>query len=259
MAMLLLFSYKAFSQAYIKSKIIQPDYKKWEQVKEGMAQDEVEKLLGAPIKVIGNPKANYLSTVYYGTVVEKSVVFPMDLDFVILYHSGKVYKAVNPFMIEKLPSDGIPSVPKPFAPQNNSMFTVNIVDLRWFPAAGKYPMRYEIEIELYGHSPDPSKMEWVKDVTLNSDIPFLSYPATGGKERWRVRAINDLGESNWSEYQYFELVPPTVAVQQPQRNNDSAKKESGIGVQPVHPPEPAPLPPPEGGHRVQQPESDLKK
>jgi hypothetical protein len=41
---------------------------------------------------------------------------------------------------------------------------------------------------------------------MTSDAPYDAY-AFGGRQpgRWRVRARNSVGESQWSEYRHFEF------------------------------------------------------
>jgi hypothetical protein len=76
------------------------------------------------------------------------------------------------------------------------------VDFRWYASSGDYPMKYEIQVDTQN-----SSGEWKigKDL-LRADIPYCSYVHSGASPgRWRVRAVNAKGKSDWSEYFTFDF------------------------------------------------------
>ena len=72
--------------------------------------------------------------------------------------------------------------------------------MRWFASSGDYPIRYEVDVDtLYGSG------KWSEGSYLNRvQHPYASHVHAGSnKGRWRVRAINEKGTSEWSNYRYF--------------------------------------------------------
>ncbi len=190
-------------------KAIQPNYNKWNKIKKGMSYSDVVKILGKPIeKPLGNPDIDspyYGLEAIYGIVVKKSKVIPENLCFEILFLGGKVDKKVNPFNCPVLSKNGIPTVPKMIYPLNNTTFSEDhfpqIVDFRFFPASGEYPMGYLLEVDSYNIF-----FEKWNPILWSSSIPYFAVSLNGGHiYRWRIKAVNKLGESHWSKYRYFNF------------------------------------------------------
>lgn len=181
---------------------IQPDYGAWGRVKEGMIEDEVLGILGKPLRGLGNTRhgEEELYSWSYGSILGGSIVFPEPIGFDVLFKQGKVDAVVDPFD-GVLSKDGVPTVPRPIIPHAHQAFDhfPRFVDFRWYPSSGKYPMRYEIQIDT--KHPD----EWYVE-RFAVEIPF-HVDSFGGanKGRWRVRAVNGVGKSDWSEFRQFEF------------------------------------------------------
>ncbi len=221
-------------------KGIQPLYKKWNQIEKNMTYPDVEKILGKPIeKPFSNllDKNPYLGIrTIYGIVVKKSDIIPEDLCFYVYFMGGKVVEKTNPFGYKTLPNKSLkPATPKMLSPPNNMVWDNNpyIMDLRCYPAFGKYPMYYIFEIDYYNFI----EKEWVYDL-IASPIPHVSVSLTNfSRYRWRIKAINSLGESLWSKYRYFSFNNPkdiinvnihgkqqSVKTPTPPQENDSEKR-----------------------------------
>jgi hypothetical protein len=120
--------------------------------------------------------------------------------------TGRVFTKADPFDGEFSP-DGIPSKPKIFTPPSGAFFEhyPRIIDMRWYPVSGKYPVKYEIEI---GHASE--MIGPFHDRIVESELPFPYFVAQfGGSQpgRFRVRGRNALGTGEWSEYRYFDFTP----------------------------------------------------
>jgi hypothetical protein len=83
------------------------------------------------------------------------------------------------------------------------------VDMRWEPSSGEYPMEYEIEVSngQYDIGYDANaRFSYYVSAVHHSRLPHLSIAFEGSDGRWRVRAKNRLGESDWSAERYFEFL-----------------------------------------------------
>jgi len=130
---------------------------------------------------------------------------------------GKVSSLENPFGTEKLSQDGKPTIPVLIFPYDNFIFKhqPRLVDFRWYPSSGKYPMRYTIEID------ERLPGRW-QSYEKKANIPYYSYTFRSSIFRWRVKAINSLGESAWSEYRYLIFISP-------KDKNESEDKDNNLG------------------------------
>jgi hypothetical protein len=183
-------------------KSVQPDYSKWESLKVGMTETDVEKLLGDPIE-------KNSSGLIYGRLEFDSPSVPQSFEFSIRIRDGKVLHWGHPFG-GKLSPDGKPTKPMLIYPRDRSKFDhyPRFVDLRWSPSSGKYPIEYAIEIqsgqyELRGGEEKPVLVYHDAD-DLVSELPYAAFSFVGKNPgRWRVKAKNELGESEWSEWRLF--------------------------------------------------------
>ncbi len=157
----------------------------------------------------------------YGYTHKRSTVFPFDLDIAVHMCMGRVVSIEDGFGGVPISLVGKPSTPRLLKPLHGIICDhyPRFLDLRWYPASGEYPMSYEIEVQsLVGDN------HWVDDTAVyepievggkkivpppfvrRSSVPFCSYRHSGmGIGRWRVRATNTLGVSDWSEYAAFEF------------------------------------------------------
>ena len=196
-----------------ENKILQPDYDKWEQVKKGMTIEEVKKLLGEPLILTENTtyKADIKTRkviklksflAIYGAIASYTYAGNI-VQFQIYYENGKVAYKRSPFENRKLSKDGKPTTPKLILPYDKAIFTHYpcVTDFRWFASSGEYPMSYKIQFDAYINF----RKKWHSSSGISITTHYASVLGGYGKFRWRIKAINKLGESNWSEYRYFEF------------------------------------------------------
>ena len=189
---------------------VQPDYAKWQSVQIGMSLDEVTEILGQPRKdeyLAANQP--YLS---YGYIQLPFVPHPRTYRFLVGFDDhGHVFTKQDPFN-GRFSVDGLPTTPELIVPADMQVFShfPRVVDIRWFPVSGKYPVTYTVELgsfpfpELDGA---PRGVKWIDEVFESDLVSPYFVTSFGGAcpGRIRVRARNDLGESNWSDSRRFRF------------------------------------------------------
>lgn len=194
----------------VEASARQLDQQLWRQIKRGMSEEEVVALLGQPKeKTEGFDRtSDVLYSWSFAPLVPASVAFPKPLGLTLRLHKGKVRSIEDPFN-GAVSADGKPTRPMPLAPADLPVYShyPRVIDLRWYPAAGKYPMRYEIEITARGRNAMTGEdKDWGRPTLYTSDVPYLAHLFVGAQQgRWRVRAVNALGTSEWSDYCVFEF------------------------------------------------------
>ncbi len=191
-----------------KPEYIQPDYKKWMAVEIGMSRDEVITLLGSPLDdEYHGGKAHFDDSYYsYGYLQMPMLPHPRTYTFLIGFDANnKVAIKSDPFN-GRFSADGVPTAPELIIPQNQTIFShyPRIIDIRWYPSSGIYPLTYIVELGV-GLPFGDTKFN---DEEIESDlpIPFFITTFVGAQPgRFRVKAKNQIGESGWSEYCYFEF------------------------------------------------------
>ena len=142
----------------------------------------------------------------FGYLYREGLHFPDAPTYHVHFENGFVTNWHTP-MGDNDMAGGVPSVPTPSLPQDNSRFTHSprIVDLRWRLSTGDYPIKYEVQFKSVDEA-NPDR-ETIGEL-LSSDVPYLAVRAPSGwsKHMWRVRAANAGGMSDWSAWQtfYFE-------------------------------------------------------
>jgi hypothetical protein len=193
---------------------VQPDYSKWNSIKIGMAEAEARQILGKPIHEEEVPEKYrddpaYPKRLFYGRITFDSPSVPASFEFYIYIQQGNVSVKGHPFGGE-LSRDGKPTVPELIYPRDRTKFdhAPRFVDLRWNLSSGKYPIEYLVEVET-GQYELRAKDGFAERVYHKSEdqstvLPYAAF-AFGGKNpgRWRVKAKNELGESDWSEWRTF--------------------------------------------------------
>jgi hypothetical protein len=170
----------------------QPDYACWQQVTCGMSSNDVVALLGEPRNQGGCELVSFWD---YGVLFPVSSRLPSPYAFTVIFVGKNVTDTLDPFE-GVFSTNGIPTTPRLITPFNESVFDHHprIVDFRWQPSSGIYPLTYEVDISAgYSGKVDMPCMSWA----LSRD----------GSHRWRVRAVNSLGKSPWSEWRSFFFVP----------------------------------------------------
>lgn len=190
------------------SRVVQPKYYLWKQLKTGMTFDEVEQLLGEPLEtreLEGNTIATSLTTAmwFYGVIELNSPQLPTPYRFAIAFNNGKLQSTFTPF--KELSPHGVPTKPSWLSPPHGSVFsgTPCFVDLRWEPASGKYPINYNIEVEWGTGVEGLPYSVYFRGTT---DIPYVCVEHIGHVGRWRVRGVNALGRGEWSDYAVFSII-----------------------------------------------------
>ena len=183
----------------------QPDPKSWKKIQPGMSYSEVVEILGEPIKdpFYPHPEKVPNSHFLFGWLGLLYVPHPRTYRFVVTFdREGKVWRTEDPFGGESS-EDGIPLKPQIVAPQEEQVFShyPRIMDFRWRPPAGEYPMKFELELghEFRGHFTDQVIRDDLESVYF---CHSFSGATTG---RVRVRAKNQKGTSEWSDYRTFRF------------------------------------------------------
>lgn len=188
-----------------KLRVRQPDYKRWQSIKIGMSRIEVIARLGRPLRdPYLSPQPEFS---VYGYLQMPLMPHIRTYYFYIQYDEElRVESKADPFG-GVFSIDGKPSRPIILAPTPGAEFChyPRIVDLRWHPVSGKYPMRYEIEIG-YGEfgTEDPEFFDEIQETS--HPFPYYVTEFSGDSPgRFRVRAINSLGKGKWSEHRHFDF------------------------------------------------------
>ena len=181
------------------------DPAKWAQLHAGMAGSDVERILGKPDR--REQPASNRTTLTYGEIAPKGQIFPDGLAYVVWLDEKNNVDSIDAPFGDAAPRAGIPSKPKIFLPLARSVFThyPRLVDVRWYPVTGTYPIAYEVAYEV-GYAPPGAKLTWHLDKTLKTDIPYLSLSHGGGQPgRVKIRAKNSAGSGPWSDYAVFSF------------------------------------------------------
>jgi hypothetical protein len=136
------------------------------------------------------------SWLYTGKVRFDSHAMPGEYQWVVFIHEGKVLDILDPFDGARSAS-GAPTVPHLLVPSEGwkgSGFPY-MADLRWYMSDGLAPMSYDIEVDV------DSRVAWTPNSRVTTNMPYAAIELKGkNRARWRVRARNELGTSEWSEY-----------------------------------------------------------
>lgn len=196
--------------------LVEPEYAKWDAVNVGMTEADVLRILGKPLEQDDVPPhrgdAPFRSrTVAYGRLRFRSPAVPGALRFQIEFQNGEVVAKADPFG-GHLSRDGKPTVPVPIFPVEYTILDHHprFLDTRWYPSSGEYPITYTVQVE-YAWFRDRGlngKPIWLYEPLdeLASRLPHVAVQFMGMQPgRWRVRASNRLGESDWTDWSRFEF------------------------------------------------------
>ncbi len=188
----------------------------------------------------------------YGWLSFSHPAFPKPIYFSVLIQKNRVLDLSDPFR-QRFSSDGKPTVPELVVPANQTEFDVHPHDSS---TCGGHRVqefiRSSTRLRLKEIQPEQSKerrkwaMEYRQKQNLKASAPYAaaSFPSNPG--RWRVRASNSLGTSEWSEYRYFSFRPDG-----PHPNDKMAASEPASAAGPV-PPEV------DRGMMVPEPKKDIR-
>jgi len=181
-------------------QIQQPDYAAWQSITNGTPCSRVIELLGEPRSI---HDGGIFKLWHYGTIHARSKTVPEDLQFTLFIAGDTALQRGDPFD-GVLSSSGLPVPPQLVFPYNGMVLShhPNYLDFRWRPSSGTYPIKYHIVV--------------TPGVNVKTDGIFYSFkPAmnVSGTQQfaWRVRAINELGCSAWSEERTFTFTAPKKA------------------------------------------------
>lgn len=236
-----------------------PEAAKWRALRTGMTEAEVMALLGQPRWRDARPAATtepgviqYYAWNYGGLTFQTFNSNGAD-EYLVYFHEGRVAQIIDPWN-GKISLDGRPTVPELLLPEAGQKLNhyPRFMDFRWQPASGKYPMEYEVVIQMLScdqnaaehlddyvgeqvdalrqsarkeglsqeeteasaaslrsalmHDPqlDPRVLSTSHILTHDVYLPFNWGGMNTG--RWRIRAINDLGKSDWTPWRYFQFL-----------------------------------------------------
>jgi hypothetical protein len=199
-----------FPHFEMKPTAVQPDYEKWQAITVGMSRAEVIEILGPPRKdeyAPGNSRyLNYNFVQLPFCPHSRTYSFSLGFD-----ENCNVVTITDPFN-GYFSTDGRPTKPKLIIPAEDQVFShfPRVLDIRWHPVSGVYPVTYSIEFE-YFPFPDldgaPPEFDWQPDCT-EADIvaPFFIKNFGGANPgRVRVQAHNEIGDGEWSESRLFRF------------------------------------------------------
>jgi hypothetical protein len=132
---------------------VQPDYRKWEAVKVGMTRDQVTALLGPPLTGRERRPVVYFGGsryTMYGFISYPASPHWWKMNFSVYYdENDRVGRKSDPFGGVRLSRAGKPTKPIIIMPAGNQFSHFpRLVDVRWYPCSGHYPLVYEMEIGL---------------------------------------------------------------------------------------------------------------
>ncbi|MGA2581636.1 MAG: outer membrane protein assembly factor BamE [Tepidisphaeraceae bacterium] len=197
---------------YRAPNCVQPDYEKWQHVSVGMSRSQVTSLLGEPLKRYGSYRISW-PYVTYGFLALRNVAGEHTYRFTIGYDKDdRVFLKSDPFQ-HPLSVDGRPSKPQLILPQDRAQYShyPRLVDVRWQPCSGQYPIEYTVEVGL-SMSHEGNYTDHVSHIGLYPPYCLILFPGSQ-PGRVRVRGINQIGEGEWSDFRYFtfEVEPVIVA------------------------------------------------
>lgn len=191
-----------------KSEYIQPVPRNWKLIKTGMSYAEVVRILGEPIDDPFRPKFKEVAHAYfsYGWLDLPFIPGPRTYSFLVQFNAqSKVCYIQDPFA-GAFSENGIPSKPIILIPHEGQVFShfPRIVDVRWHPPAGDYPMKFELQI---GHGSQAGEFrDDVANVYDDLDSVYFCCSFVGASPgRVRVRAKNPKGISEWSDFCTFRF------------------------------------------------------
>lgn len=201
-----------------------PQLNSWLDVVPGMTETEVRGILGEPLTsetpMAGiDPDVVRLYRWSYGRLPIDSPLVPAEFQFNLYFHEGRVREIEEPFERNSLalPRWPAPSVPRPISPESGHVLRhyPRIVDFRWLPSVGEYPVSYQIEVAmeepslLDGAPTEHDDKKYFGDrryvvVSSCADVPYFCTELPGKQHyAWRVKAVNQHGESDWSSTTIF--------------------------------------------------------
>jgi len=192
-----------------KRECIIPDLAAWRQLSKGMTFAEVSDILGGPIsdplrgEIPKQVKDNYFS---YGWIDLPYVPHPRTYSFLLGFDSNARLRLIESPFGDAVSDQGTPSKPTLLSPKNGSEFHhyPRIIDTRWMPPAGDYPMRFEIQI---GVGNIDGSIYCDETLEEQADGLFFCFNFVGAQPgRVRVRAINGCGTGPWSDFTYFKCL-----------------------------------------------------
>ncbi len=191
-----------------KHECIVPDLSKWQQLREGMTFDEVTALIGPPIRdplTGSNPDDVDDAHLCYGWIDVPGVPHPRTYAFSVGFEDRRLCSKESPFG-DDYSADGVPAAPRIIAPVDDPKYDhyPRIIDVRWRPAAGQYPMRFEVQLGI-ADSEDEHYIHRTEDNDLSGLHYCMDFPGAQ-PGRVRVRGSNSLGTGPWSEFWYFEFL-----------------------------------------------------
>ena len=168
-----------FPHYKLPCRAVQPDYVSWHSVQVGMSREEVIELLGKPCRDKFMPAYTTNRTPYwlYGFIQLPMMPHPRTYSFKVGFNNAnKVFVKIDPFG-GVFSADGRPTKPIVVCPAEGVFLShyPHIVDMRWYPVSGEYPIWYEVEVGgyQYGSSPDAKRTDGAWSEThQKSEVPF---------------------------------------------------------------------------------------
>jgi hypothetical protein len=185
---------------------LQPNYRKWRAVRVGMSRADVAELLGEALTGREQRPITFRDKNYpaYGFISYPALPNKWAMLFVLGFDKNdRVWWKSDPFGGSPLSRSGKPSKPQIIAPRTGSSFDhyPRLLDVRWFPSSGVYPIVYELELGLSMPGGDQYRAN-IDPHRYGQPYALLSFPGAQ-PGRVRVRGRNARGVGAWSEYVEF--------------------------------------------------------
>jgi hypothetical protein len=191
-----------------------PDAHLWAKLIPGMSESEVLKILGEPLEKElpqedQNENHRRLYRWSYGRLPINDPRIPGDYQYALFFHRSRLDFKDQPFDANDVTvfHSPKPSIPWIIYPNNSMQFRhyPRIIDCRWQPSIGEYPMAYQIEIAGIREYDDGN--EYNLYVEARVDLPYFCAMMPGKQNyQWRVKAVNEYGESEWTLYTKFNFI-----------------------------------------------------
>jgi hypothetical protein len=191
-----------------------PSIASWMKILPGMSENDVLTILGSPFdressKTDLEPGHIFLYRWNYGELPIDAPNLQHQFRFDLYLFDGRVVEKHQPFDLADMTvlDDPKPSVPVIIYPEDGRIFKHHprVIDCRWQPSVGDYPLSYIIEISKHQQSFVEENGLLRKDIIYRQinrtsvELPYYS-TALPGKSgySWRIKAVNHHGESEWT-------------------------------------------------------------
>jgi len=193
--------------------VSQPDPGTWASIHEGSEWSEALRLLGPPTLSLPAEDDATCSWYAFGQIKYNTKEMGTPSEFsLIVDAAGRVVGKSDPFDGD-VSLDCRPHPPKLCVPADGQVITEypGAIDFRWKPSPGMYPLFYDVQVQigtptLFLGKSEPTVVWCDEWDNFTVEEPYLPLSMPGANPfRWRVRARNDRGTSEWTSWRRFDF------------------------------------------------------